>query len=249
MAKYHPLYSGVWDDPSLEGTSFATKAFFVFLFSNHRVRPSGVYRVSVDQLAADTRLPVAEVKAHLSALMARRRIVYVDEWLFVRGYLKRQPNSEFLLKGARADILACRSEKIKRAFFKQYPATTVWVTVGRRSPDGRQTVARPSPDGQVDGHPSEQLQLQSSNRADTEQIRRRLDTENRSRERAPASIPEELKNLLRLTDPNADPALAEKKRQALTALADQNGISREELNRQVWDLVNRTKSSAGRKGF
>jgi len=160
MAKYHPLYSGVWDDPSLEGTSFATKAFFVFLFSNHRVRPSGVYRVSVDQLAADTRLPVAEVKAHLSALMARRRIVYVDEWLFVRGYLKRQPNSEFLLKGARADILACRSEKIKRAFFKQYPATTVWVTVGRRSPDGRQTVARPSPDGQVDGHPSEQLQLQ-----------------------------------------------------------------------------------------
>src|SRR5262245_54327712 len=241
MAKYHPLYSGVWDDPSLEGTSFATKAFFVFLFSNHRVRPSGVYRVSPEQLAADTRLPLAEVKSHLSAILARNRIVVDGEWLFNRGYLKRQPNSTLLLKGAMADLTACRSEKIKRAFYKQYPELTVWLKVGRPSVDGHPTISRSSRDGLVDGYPTVTEQYQSSNSSSnrTEKDRRRLDADNRSRERPPGSPPEELKNLLRMTSPEPDPALAEKKRHALAALAQANGMSHETLEAQVEALVKR----------
>ena len=52
---YHPLYSTLWNDEKLEASPFEARGFFAYLCSNNRVRPSGIYRATDAQLAADTK--------------------------------------------------------------------------------------------------------------------------------------------------------------------------------------------------
>jgi hypothetical protein len=137
---YHPIYSGLWNDEALDGLSFECHGFFAFLCSNDHVRPSGIYRVTDQQLVAETRLSIARVRAHLTVLAKRGRIVRDRVWLFVCGYFKRQPKSENLLKGVLRDIDECGSLPILEAFSAKYPQ------FNRRSADRRATIDRPSAD-------------------------------------------------------------------------------------------------------
>ena len=78
-SRYHPIEDGLWDDPKLEGCSFEEHGFFAFLCSNHRQRPSGIYRATDGQLAADTGLPVKRVtsgdcRLHLQSLHIHRSV-------------------------------------------------------------------------------------------------------------------------------------------------------------------------------
>jgi hypothetical protein len=136
--RYSPIYSGVWSHDALEGTPFEEKAFFIFLWSNERNRPSGIYRVTDEQLAADTGLRLRTIRKYLDDLGKRGRIVRDGTWLFVRGYLNRQPNHTQLLKGARQDVAECTSGTILEAFRQRYPLYQRW------SGDGQATVRRPS---------------------------------------------------------------------------------------------------------
>jgi hypothetical protein len=136
--RYSPIYSGVWSHDALEGTPFEEKAFFIFLWSNERNRPSGIYRVTDEQLAADTGLRPRTIRKYLDDLGKRGRIVRDGHWMFVRGYLHRQPNHTQLLKGARQDVAECTSGTILEAFRQRYPLYQRW------SGDGQATVGRPS---------------------------------------------------------------------------------------------------------
>jgi len=121
VARYHPIYEGLWDDAKLEGLSFECHGFFAFLCSNKRCRPSGIYRATDGQLAEDSGLPLARVRTYLDALATRSRIVRDGGWLFVRGYLERQPKHERLMKQVADDVKECTSEAIREAFFQRYP--------------------------------------------------------------------------------------------------------------------------------
>lgn len=132
-SRYHPLYDGVWNDDAFDATDqlpaapFEERAFFVFLFANHRQRPSGIYRVTDQQLAVDTDLDLGIVRSYLVSLATRRRIVRDGSWLFVRGYLARQPNHANMLKAARVTVDECSSEPILMAFSARYPHLKGWV--------------------------------------------------------------------------------------------------------------------------
>lgn len=158
---YHPLYDGLWHHEDLEGAPFEEKAFFIFLWSNARMRPSGIYRVTDEQLAADAELPMKRVQGYLTDLVRRRRIVRDRAWLFVRGYFARQPKQERLLLGVQADISACSSGGILLAFGEKYPMYSKW------SADRLEKVSNPqhekrSPD--TDAVTEQlQIQIQSSN--------------------------------------------------------------------------------------
>jgi len=158
-SSYHPIYSGLWKDEDLEGTSFETKAFFVFLCSNDHVHVSGIYRVTDPQLVADTGLTLARVRGALEELETRHRIVRDGVWLFVRGYFARQPKHQNLLAAAARAVAECSSSAVLQAWGERYPIHSQWsadrlATVGQRSGNGRATVERkPS---------SEQLQFQRS---------------------------------------------------------------------------------------
>lgn len=145
---YHPLYSTLWDDPKLEGTSFEAKGFFAYCCTNDRVRPSGIYRMSDQQIAVNTGLPVARVRRYLTDLDRRGLVMRDGSWLWVRGYFKRQPKHENLLRGVTTDLEACASARILRAFAKKYPLvnqrvtdrlSTLGVTVGHPIKANRST--------------------------------------------------------------------------------------------------------------
>lgn len=135
---YSPVYSGVWHDEALDGTPFEEKGFFVFLCSNHRIRPSGIYRVTEAQIAADTELPIKRVADYLTDLHQRGRIVRDGAWLFVRGYFARQPKQDFLLRGVMRDVFECSSRLILESFAEKYPIYKQW------SADRLAIIARPS---------------------------------------------------------------------------------------------------------
>jgi uncharacterized phage protein (TIGR02220 family) len=118
---YHPFYDTLWNDDKLEGASFEGKAFFAYLFTNPRVRPSGIYRVTDAQLAADTGLPMPRVRVYLADLHVRALIVRDGAWIFVRSYFKRQPKPPHLVNGVLSDLEMCSSEAILDAFSEKYP--------------------------------------------------------------------------------------------------------------------------------
>ena len=125
-SRYHPIYDGLWDDDALEGARFECKAFFAFLCSNRRLRPSGIYRVTDQQLVADTGLSVKRVQGHLAELVNRRRIVRDGAWMFVRGYLARQPKHDNLLSASRSNVSECSSRAVLEAFAERYPVFRQW---------------------------------------------------------------------------------------------------------------------------
>lgn len=137
-SRYHPLFGGLWSSVHLEGLPFEAKGFFAYLCSNDRLRPSGIYRVTDAQLAVDTGLPIGRIRSYLQALVERDRIVRDGAWIFVQGYLKRQPRGDRLLKGAEADVMECTSEAILKAFGHKYPHLDRWST------DRLLTLTRPS---------------------------------------------------------------------------------------------------------
>lgn len=153
---YHPFYASLWNDEKLEGACFEGKGFFGYLFTNHRVRPSGIYRATDEQLASDTSLPVRRVHGYLADLHARGLIIRDGAWVFVISYFKRQPKGDNILRGVESDIKNCSSLPVLRAFFKKYPlhsrpSIAFLEEAERRSHESRST---------------EQLQLQSIGRAE-----------------------------------------------------------------------------------
>lgn len=144
MGRYHAIYDDLWTDERLG--EFEGRAFFAFLFSNPRLRPSGIYRATDEQLAVDTGLPVRRVREHLARLAKAGRIVRDGSWLFVGGYLKRQSRNERLLGGVRKDLAECHSEAVLVAFGARYQALRRWSddrlkTVAGRSSDLRGAMA------------------------------------------------------------------------------------------------------------
>lgn len=125
-ARYHPIVDTLWDDEALEGMTFEGHAFFCFLCSNRRLRPSGIYRATEEQLAVDTGLPRKRVAEYLGVLVARHRIVRDGAWIFVRGYFARQPKQERLLEGVRQDIADCGSNLVLDSFGEKYPLYRKW---------------------------------------------------------------------------------------------------------------------------
>jgi hypothetical protein len=136
--RYHPLYEGFWSEPKLEGCPLEEYAFAAYLFSNLRVRPSGIYVVTDLQVAADLRLPVKRVGTYFTDLDRRHFIVRDRAWLFVVGYLARQPKQPFLMRGAEVDVKRCESKRVVTAFGEQYPLLKQWsvnglATIAKRS--------------------------------------------------------------------------------------------------------------------
>lgn len=164
-SRYHPLEEGLWDDPKFDpapgvpDAPFEERAFFAYLFSNPRQRPSGVYRVTDGQLAEGSRLPLKRVVAYLADLHRRALIVRDGAWIFLPGYLKRQSHGPRLLVSAERDVQSCESIVILNAFAQSYPLFNKW------SKDRLETVTRRSGNGVPN------LPPQSSTRAVPEQSR------------------------------------------------------------------------------
>jgi hypothetical protein len=225
-SRYHPIYDGLWDHYSLEGASFIVKGFFAYLCSNRRLRPSGIYRATDEQLAADTRLPIRKVRLYIQELVQRGRIVRDGAWMFIRGYFSRQPKQANLLSGVQTDVSHCGSLLILKAFSERYPLYNKW------SADRQATVAHPmNVIGTTEQSSTEQNRAEQSSAPIGH-------SSDRSRQRAAAS------------DNGSDALTSSRKArpqptkdEQLDALAQREGLSRDELKAKADELA---KLTAGR---
>jgi hypothetical protein len=126
-SRYHPIEDGLWDDPKFDAigelpeASGDERGYYAYLCSNTRQRPSGIYRATDGQLAAGYRWPVERVIETNAILVARDLIVRDGSWIFLPGYLKRQKQTDWLLKGVEHDTAACSSHIILQSFLEHYP--------------------------------------------------------------------------------------------------------------------------------
>jgi hypothetical protein len=159
--RYHPLFESIWNEAKLDGCSLEERGFAIYLFSNPRVRPSGIYRVTDAQAATDTGIPEKRAALYLADLAVRRFIVRDGSWMFIAGYLARQPKQPFLLKGVEHDVMDCSSVFILEAFHKKYPLLDRW------SANRRATIGQWLGNGPTRAYAE---QMQSRCRADAEQM-------------------------------------------------------------------------------
>ena len=148
-SRYHPIEDGLWDDDKFDGlgdlpeAGFVERALFAYLCSNHRQRPSGIYRATDAQLSAGCRLPETEVRTYLASLALRGLIVRDGSWLYLPGYLRRQAHNPRVLGAVESQIKTCTSTVILTSFAGHYPLLhRCYQTVGKRSRNSYQTVQR-----------------------------------------------------------------------------------------------------------
>lgn len=133
--RYGLIAVGDWQ---LDGMSFDGRALLQYLHANERTRPSGIARVTDDQLAADTDLPLPRVRSALRELGDRGQVLREGAWLWVVEHFGRIPKTRLWLAGARDDVRRCTSAAIVRAWGERYPHHMRWA-------DDRLRELRPTP--------------------------------------------------------------------------------------------------------
>jgi hypothetical protein len=168
-ARYHPLFDGLWNDDKFEGAPFEEIGFFAYLFGNPRQRPSGIYRITDEQIVVDTKLPARKVAAYVADLDTRLAIVRDGAWLFVVGYFGRQPKHDNLVGGVEADVSRCGSARILERWRNRYPTYArrsvdrrLSELLSQRSGNGRPTVEEPI-------HQQSRAEQSSTEQSSTEQ--------------------------------------------------------------------------------
>lgn len=170
-SRYHPIEDGLWKDEKfdpdvtkgLPDASFTERAFFAYLASNDHQRPSGIYRVSDQELSAGSRLALDEVQAHLHSLELRGLIVRDGAWIFLPGYLGRQAKNPRVLSAVESQVKSCTSRKVLLVFANKFPLYNEYL------PNGLLTVSEQSLNSQQTGGNEFGAQSSTSTRAVPEQ--------------------------------------------------------------------------------
>jgi len=98
------LDTELWSHPDFQGLSTGAKLLYLYSWSNNHCNAAGLYRISLETIAFETRLPLAEIPTYLEELGP------LDvEWqngqktLWVKKFLKHQGRSpKFLVAVAHA---------------------------------------------------------------------------------------------------------------------------------------------------
>jgi len=133
----------VWCHPDFQGLSPGAKLLYLYSWSNAHCNAAGIYRLSIETMAFETALPVAEVPKYLDELKP------LDvEWMngqktmWVKKFLKHQSRApKFLVAVAKA-LGQISDDTLVRGYLKynntvsipyQYPPDTVSIPPARDS--------------------------------------------------------------------------------------------------------------------
>ena len=88
MGNYKPLYSSIWTDNHFENYSPEKKLLYIFLLTNQYVEKSGIYKVSVRQMAFNTGL----INELINELINDGKILYdfKNGIIFIKSIFKYQ---------------------------------------------------------------------------------------------------------------------------------------------------------------
>lgn len=92
MSNYKPLYSSIWTDNQFENYSPEKKLLFIFLLTNQYVEKSGIYKVSIRQIAFNTGLINEVINEVINELINEGKIMYdfTNGIIFIKSVFKYQ---------------------------------------------------------------------------------------------------------------------------------------------------------------
>jgi hypothetical protein len=121
MSKYKPLYSSIWTDNQFENYSPEKKLVYIFLLTNQYVEKSGIYKVSVRQIAFNTSITNDLINDIINELINEGKIQYdfKEGVIFIKNLFKYQKG---MIKNENILLLTLKRnyELIKTEFWNEF---------------------------------------------------------------------------------------------------------------------------------
>jgi hypothetical protein len=95
------INTGIWTLPDVDGLPKDAKLLYIYLQANNHTSQAGVYRISLDRIASETKIPVADLPQLLDQLKPLD-ITWCPQKqrVWVKFFLKEQGHSPLFLKAA-----------------------------------------------------------------------------------------------------------------------------------------------------
>lgn len=121
MSKYKPLYSSIWTDNQFENYSPEKKLVYIFLLTNQYVEKSGIYKVSVRQIAFNTSVTNDIINNIINELINEGKIQYdfKEGVIFIKNLFKYQKG---MIKNENILLLTLKRnyELVKTEFWNEF---------------------------------------------------------------------------------------------------------------------------------
>lgn len=121
MSKYKPLYSSIWTDNQFENYSPEKKLVYIFLLTNQYVEKSGIYKVSVRQIAFNTSVTNDIINDIINDLINEDKIQYdfKEGIIFIKNLFKYQKG---MIKNENILLLTLKRnyELVKTEFWNEF---------------------------------------------------------------------------------------------------------------------------------
>ena len=103
---YRKISTSIWADPDFEALEPLQRYLFLYLWTNEHCNQAGVYEISLNRIAFETRLPVEQVCLLLKDLEPKVQWLADRRAVWVLRFLKRQCQNANFAKAALGIILA-----------------------------------------------------------------------------------------------------------------------------------------------
>ena len=128
MRSFYPGYRGLsedtWSDAFVREITDSQALFFVYLISNPRQLPAGIFKASPEQMWSDFQrksVSVKDIQAFLALFQERGKIVYDRGWCWIVNFVKhRREWNPGVIGGMRINLERVESRLIFDAWWDKY---------------------------------------------------------------------------------------------------------------------------------
>lgn len=145
-----------WGDPFVQGLDKDAKLLFAYLWTNKRCNSAGLYETTIKTISFDTGIPEANIPKLFTALHPKVQWVADHNLIWVKNFLKHQPQSPLFLKSVCVCLQNLSGNGIIRSFLDYN--TSVGVSIPYQYPigmvsDGYGNIPEQEPEQDIDIEP------------------------------------------------------------------------------------------------
>lgn len=104
MAKLRSVNTKFWDDSYIAKLLPNQKLLYLYFLTNALTNISGVYEISIERIAFDTKLPDSLLKPILEKFKKDKKITYQGHWLVIHNFIKNQTLNPKVVIGIKANL-------------------------------------------------------------------------------------------------------------------------------------------------
>lgn len=97
MADWRYFAPSFWSDPYIQTLEAKIKYLYIYLFTNEHCNQAGLYQITIKTIEFETGLTREEIEEYINKFKNDDRIEYVDNIMWVKNFLRHQPNKGLLV--------------------------------------------------------------------------------------------------------------------------------------------------------